>query len=125
MTGGQAVDGPLDPAMISRQVAAEGVQRIVVVTDEPEKYPAGTNWAPGVAIEHRDHLDRVQKELRETAGVTVLLYDQTCAAEKRRRRKRGRYPDPPKRAFINELVRSEERRVGKEGVSTCRSRWST
>ncbi|HMA15667.1 MAG TPA: indolepyruvate ferredoxin oxidoreductase family protein, partial [Kiloniellaceae bacterium] len=104
MTGGQSVDGPLDPAMITRQVAAEGVQRIVVVSDDPEKYPAGTGWAPGVAVEHRDHLDRVQKELRETPGVTVLVYDQTCAAEKRRRRKRGRYPDPPKRAFINELV---------------------
>ncbi len=104
MTGGQAVDGPLDPAMITRQVAAEGVQRIVVVTDEPEKYPIGTNWAPGVDVEHRDSLDRVQKELRDYEGVTVLLYDQTCAAEKRRRRKRGRYPDPPKRAFINDLV---------------------
>ncbi|MEQ8355557.1 MAG: indolepyruvate ferredoxin oxidoreductase family protein [Kiloniellaceae bacterium] len=104
MTGGQAVDGPLDPAMITRQCAAEGVSRIVVVTDEPEKYPIGVDWAPGVAVEHRDHLDRVQKDLRETAGVTVLLYDQTCAAEKRRRRKRGRYPDPPKRAFINEQV---------------------
>ena len=104
MTGGQSVDGPLDPAMITRQVAAEGVQRIVVVSDDPEKYPLGVNWAPGVEIEHRDHLDRLQKELRATPGVTVLLYDQTCAAEKRRRRKRGRYPDPPKRAFINELV---------------------
>ncbi|MEO3431081.1 indolepyruvate ferredoxin oxidoreductase family protein [Pelagibius sp. CAU 1746] len=104
MTGGQSVDGPLDPAMITRQCAAEGVQRIVVVTDEPDKYPLGVNWAPGVEIEHRDHLDRVQRELRDTAGVTVLLYDQTCAAEKRRRRKRGRYPDPPKRAFINEQV---------------------
>ncbi|MPZ12203.1 MAG: indolepyruvate ferredoxin oxidoreductase family protein, partial [Kiloniellaceae bacterium] len=104
MTGGQAVDGPLDPAMITRQVAAEGVQRIVVVSDEPEKYPSGIDWAPGVTVEHRDHLDRVQKELRKTEGVTVLLYDQTCAAEKRRRRKRGRYPDPPKRVFINELV---------------------
>ncbi len=104
MTGGQAVDGPLDPAMITRQVAAEGVQRIVVVSDDPEKYPLGVDWAPGVTVEHRDDLDRVQKELRETAGVTVLLYDQTCAAEKRRRRKRGRYPDPPRRVFINEAV---------------------
>ncbi len=104
MTGGQPVDGPLDPAMITRQCAAEGVQRIVVVTDEPDKYPLGVNWAPGVTVEHRDRLDHVQKELRETEGVTVLVYDQTCAAEKRRRRKRGRYPDPPRRAFINELV---------------------
>src|SRR3546814_18808491 len=104
MTGGQAVDGPLDPAMISRQVAAEGVQRIVVVTDEPEKYPAGTNWAPGVAIEHRAHADRVQKELRATARVTVLLYDPTCAAGTRRRRTRGPSPAPPNVACINQLV---------------------
>ena len=104
MTGGQSVDGPLDPAMISRQLAAEGVARIVVVSDEPEKYPLGTDWAPGVAVEHRDRLDAIQKELREVEGVTILLYDQTCAAEKRRRRKRGLYPDPPKRAFINDLV---------------------
>ena len=104
MTGGQPADGPLDPAMISRQVAAEGVKRIVVVTDEPDKYPIGTAWAPGVDIEHRDELDRVQRDLREIEGVSVLIYDQTCAAEKRRRRKRGLYPDPPKRAFINDLV---------------------
>ena len=104
MTGGQAMDGPLDPAMITRQVYAEGVKRIIVVSDEPEKYPVGTEWAPGVRVEHRDRLDAVQRELREVEGVTVLLYDQTCAAEKRRRRKRGTYPDPPKRVFINELV---------------------
>ncbi len=104
MTGGQSVDGPLDPAMITRQVAAEGVRRIVVVTDEPEKYPLGTNWAEGVTVEHRERLDAIQKDLREIEGVTVLLYDQTCAAEKRRRRKRGLFPDPPKRAFINDLV---------------------
>ena len=104
MTGGQPMDGPLDPAMITRQVYAEGVGRIVVVTDEPEKYPSGTEWASGVTIEHRDELDRIQRELREVEGVTILVYDQTCAAEKRRRRKRGLYPDPPRRAFINDLV---------------------
>ena len=104
MTGGQPVDGPLDPAMITRQLHAEGVTRIVVVTDEPEKYPMGAAWAPGVTVEHRDELDRVQRDLREREGVTAIVYDQTCAAEKRRRRKRGRYPDPPKRAFINDLV---------------------
>ncbi len=104
MTGGQAMDGPLDPAMITRQVYAEGVKRIVVVTDEPEKYPRSTEWAPGVTVEHRDRLDAVQRDLREVEGVTVLVYDQTCAAEKRRRRKRGTYPDPAKRVFINELV---------------------
>jgi len=110
MTGGQMVDGPLDPAMISRQIAAEGVKPIVVVTDDPEKYPAGVNWAPGVTIRHRDELDAVQKEMREVKGVSAIIYDQTCASEKRRRRKKlgpdGKplYPDPAKRAVINEAV---------------------
>ncbi len=104
MTGGQHHDGPLDPAIISRQIAAEGVKPIVVVTDEPEKYPATVNWAPGVTIRHRDELDQVQRELRETEGVSALIYDQTCASEKRRRRKRNEYPDPAKRAVINEMV---------------------
>ncbi|MFD1379457.1 indolepyruvate ferredoxin oxidoreductase family protein [Fodinicurvata halophila] len=104
MTGGQPVDGPLDPAMITRQLHGEGVQKTVVVSDEPEKYPLGTKWAPGVTVEHRDELDRIQRELRDVPGVTVLLYDQTCAAEKRRRRKRGTFPDPQKRVFINEMV---------------------
>jgi len=104
MTGGQHHDGPLDPAIISRQIAAEGVKPIVVVTDEPEKYPHGTAWAPGVTIRHRDELDAVQRELRETPGVSALIYDQTCASEKRRRRKRNEYPDPAKRVVINEMV---------------------
>src|SRR3982750_949737 len=104
MTGGQRHDGPLDPAMISRQIAAEGVKPIVVVTDEPEKYPHGTAWAPGVTIRHRDELDKVQRELREVGGVSALIYDQTCASEKRRRRKRNQYPDPAKRVVINERV---------------------
>ncbi|RJF95185.1 indolepyruvate ferredoxin oxidoreductase family protein [Noviherbaspirillum saxi] len=110
MTGGQAFDGPLDPAMISRQIAAEGVNPIIVVTDEPEKYSAGVNWAPGVTIRHRDELDAVQKELREVKGVSAMIYDQTCASEKRRRRKKigkdGKpgFPDPAKRAVINEAV---------------------
>jgi indolepyruvate ferredoxin oxidoreductase len=104
MTGGQRVEGPLDPAIISRQIAAEGVKPIVVVTDEPEKYPHGTAWAPGVTIRHRDDLDAVQRELREVPGVSALIYDQTCASEKRRRRKRNEYPDPAKRVVINEMV---------------------
>ncbi|HEY8068937.1 MAG TPA: indolepyruvate ferredoxin oxidoreductase family protein [Burkholderiales bacterium] len=104
MTGGQHHDGPLDPAIISRQIAAEGVAPIIVVTDEPEKYPAGVNWAPGVTIRHRDDLDAVQRELREQPGVSALIYDQTCASEKRRRRKRNEFPDPAKRAVINEMV---------------------
>ena len=103
MTGGQPFDGPLTPADIARQVAAEGVARIVVVSDEPDKYPAGY-FAGDIAIRHRDELDAVQRELRDTPGCTVLLYDQTCAAEKRRRRKRGKFPDPARRVVINELV---------------------
>ncbi len=102
MTGGQHHDGPLSPEMIARQVAAEGVEKIVVVTDQPEKYP-GRSLA-GAPVHHRDELDRIQRELRECPGVSVLIYDQTCAAEKRRRRKRGTFPDPDKRAFINEMV---------------------
>jgi indolepyruvate ferredoxin oxidoreductase len=103
MTGGQPFDGPLSPQMIARQCAAEGVARIAVVSDEPDKYPPGY-FAGDIAIHDRAELDRVQRELRDTSGVTILLYDQTCAAEKRRRRKRGKYPDPAKRVFINELV---------------------
>src|SRR5687767_6703689 len=104
MTGGQPHDGPLDPAAISRQIAAEGVTPIVVVTDEPEKYPAAINWASGVTVRHRDELDAVQRELREVSGVSAIIYDQTCASEKRRRRKRNAFPDPAIRAVINEMV---------------------
>jgi indolepyruvate ferredoxin oxidoreductase len=104
MTGGQPVDGPLSPASISRQVRAEGVRTVVLVSDEPDKYPTGTDFAPGTRFEHRRELDRVQRELREVPGVSVLIYDQTCAAEKRRRRKRGLMEDPERRVFINDLV---------------------
>ncbi len=104
MTGGQAFDGPLDPAIMSRQLAAEGVKPIIIVTDEPDKYAADTDWAPGVTIRHRSELDAVQRELREIVGVSAMIYDQTCASEKRRRRKRNEYPDPAKRVVINELV---------------------
>ena len=104
MTGGQPVDGPLTVPQITRQLAAEDVGKIYVVTDEPDKYPAGADFAPGVVIRHRDELDQVQRELREISGVTILVYDQTCAAEKRRRRKRGTFPDPQKRVVINEAV---------------------
>ncbi|MEK0084804.1 indolepyruvate ferredoxin oxidoreductase family protein [Benzoatithermus flavus] len=105
MTGGQKMETKgLTVPQISRQVFDEGVRRIAVVTDEPEKYRGITGLAEGTTIHHRRELDAVQRELREYKGVSVLLYDQTCAAEKRRRRKRNEYPDPPKRAFINELV---------------------
>ena len=104
MTGGQRNDGGLTVPQIARQVAAEGVNRIAVVTDEPWKYPRDTQWPPGTTIHHRDKIDDVQRELAGMPGCTVLIYDQTCAAEKRRRRKRGLYPDPDKRVVINELV---------------------
>jgi len=104
MTGGQNHDGELTVPLITRQVAAEGARRIVVVTDEPEKYDGVEGLAPGTGVRHRDDLDAIQRELREVPGLSVLIYDQTCAAEKRRRRKRGQYPDPPKRVFINDLV---------------------
>jgi indolepyruvate ferredoxin oxidoreductase len=104
MTGGQALDGGLTVPVVTRQLAAEGVRQIVVVTDEPDKYPPAVDFAPGTRVRHRDELDLVQRELREVGGVTAIVYDQTCAAEKRRRRKRGRFPDPQKRVVINDLV---------------------
>jgi indolepyruvate ferredoxin oxidoreductase len=104
MTGGQANDGGLTVPQVARQVAAEGAKRVVVVTDEPDKYASGTEWPKGLTIHHRDDLIAVQKDLAEVPGVTVLIYDQTCAAEKRRRRKRHTFPDPDKRVVINELV---------------------
>jgi indolepyruvate ferredoxin oxidoreductase len=104
MTGGQMHDGGLTVPQIARQVAAEGARRVVVVSDEPKKYPPGTKWPEGISFHHRDELQRVQQELSEIPGCTVLIYDQTCAAEKRRRRKRGTFPDPDRRVIINELV---------------------
>jgi indolepyruvate ferredoxin oxidoreductase len=103
MTGGQPHDGMVTPVQIAKQVAAEGARKVVVVTDDPGKY-SPSPFASDVTIHHRDELDQVQRQLREISGVTVLIYDQTCAAEKRRRRKRGTMPDPAKRIFINELV---------------------
>jgi len=104
MTGGQANDGGLTVPQVARQVAAEGAKRVVVVTDQPDKYPRDTLWPSGLTVHHRDELIEVQKQLAAIPGVTVLIYDQTCAAEKRRRRKRHTYPDPEKRVIINELV---------------------
>jgi indolepyruvate ferredoxin oxidoreductase len=104
MTGGQPVDGQLNVPMITRQVLAEGVKKVAVVTDEPEKYQGVMDLAPGTAVHHRDELDAVQRQMREIEGATVIVYDQTCAAEKRRRRKRKTLADPAKRVVINELV---------------------
>ncbi|MGB7857839.1 MAG: indolepyruvate ferredoxin oxidoreductase family protein [Pseudolabrys sp.] len=104
MTGGQANDGGLTVPQIAAQVAAEGAKQIAVVTDEPWKYAKDTEWPRGLTVHHRDELDAVQRELATVSGLTVLIYDQTCAAEKRRRRKRGAFPDPDKRVVINDLV---------------------
>ncbi len=103
MTGGQPHDGPLSPLAIINQVRAEGVQKIAVVTDEPQKYE-GVPLPANVPVYHREKLDEIQREFREAPGCTVIVYDQTCAAEKRRRRKIGKFPDPAKRVVINEAV---------------------
>jgi indolepyruvate ferredoxin oxidoreductase len=89
---------------LTRQLEAEGVRRILVLTDEPDKYGREARWAPGVEVWHRDRLDEAQRLLREVPGVTALIYDQRCAAERRRLRKRGRLPDPALRVVINEAV---------------------
>ena len=105
MTGGQPVDGTLRVPEMTRELDAEGARQIVVVTDEPEKYDAVKGrLAPGVTVRHRDELDAVQRALREVEGCTVLIYDQTCATEKRRRRKRGTMATPAKTVVINEAV---------------------
>ncbi len=104
MTGGQDAAGAMPVPELTRSLAAEGVKRIIVMTDEPDKYPKGTAWPAGVEVWHRDRLDEAQRLLRDIPGVAVLVYDQRCAAEKRRLRKRGRLPDPEMRVFINEAV---------------------
>jgi indolepyruvate ferredoxin oxidoreductase len=106
MTGGQQVgERPEGHSVvqIAQSMRAEGAQRIDVVTDEPEKYD-GVALAEGVRVFHRDELDRIQREMREIQGTTVIIYDQTCATEKRRRRKRGTLVDPAVRVMINEEV---------------------
>lgn len=107
MTGGQQVgERPEGHSVvqIAQSMRAEGAVKITIVTDEPEKYAGVKGLPEGIAIQHRDLLDAVQKEFREIKGTTVIIYDQTCATEKRRRRKRGTLVDPAKRVVINELV---------------------
>jgi indolepyruvate ferredoxin oxidoreductase len=104
MTGGQDAAGAMPVPELTRQLEAEGVKKVLVVTDDPEKYPQGTRWGEGVEVWHRDRLDEAQQLLRAIPGVTALVYDQRCAAEKRRLRKRGKLEDPKLRVFINEAV---------------------
>ncbi|MED5620580.1 indolepyruvate ferredoxin oxidoreductase family protein [Ideonella sp. BN130291] len=106
MTGGQQVgERPEGHSVlqIMQSLKAEGVSALCIVTDEPQKYQ-GVALIPGVTVHHRDELDTLQRQYRELKGTTAIIYDQTCATEKRRRRKRGKMVDPAKRVVINELV---------------------
>ena len=104
MTGGQPIDGPLSIPQLSRQLEAEGVEKIVVLSEKPELYKKSHRIAPNTPVKHRDELMGIQQEFAEYNGVSVIIYDQTCATEKRRRRKRGTYEIPNKRLFINQRV---------------------
>ncbi len=104
MTGGQPVDGIISVPMMAQQMAAEGVKRIALVTEDLRRYADRSALPAIVSLHDRKDMDAVQRELREYQGLSVLIYDQTCAAEKRRRRKKAEYPDPNKRLFINEAV---------------------
>ena len=104
MTGGQDVDGGMAVPELTRSVHAEGVAKVMVVTDDPKKYPADAEFAPDTDVWHRDRMDEAQRLLRDIEGCTVLIYDQACAAELRRDRKRGKVAEPAMRVFINEAV---------------------
>ncbi len=103
MTGGQHVDGDLSPQQITFQLHSEGIREIHLVSENPGSYPAAS-IAPGVKLAHRDELDRVMRDCRETPGCSAIVFVQTCAAEKRRRRKRGLMEDPSRRVMINAAV---------------------
>ena len=118
MTGGQAVETGLSPAQILHGLAAEGVQRMAVVTDDPSRY-AGVTLPAGVEVHHRTEMERIQKAFRDYPDVSVILYDQPCATERRRLRKRGKWADPPKRTFINAAACEGCGDCGK--VSNCMS----
>jgi indolepyruvate ferredoxin oxidoreductase len=100
MTGGQPVELPMTPLDMVRQLLSEGVKPVRLVSDHPEQF-AKAQLPPSVSVHHRDELEQIQLELRELPGVSAIVYEQTCAAEKRRRRKRGLMDDPPERVFIN------------------------
>lgn len=104
MTGGQPIDGSLSVPDLLSQLSGEGVRRIALVSDEPEQWRGRLSSGGGMSLHHRDEMDALQKELREFKGTSVIVYQQTCAAEKRRRRKQGKLEDPAKRLFINDAV---------------------
>lgn len=103
MTGGQPVDGEQTVAGVAGQLLAEGVRPVIVITDDLARFPAGSLPA-GITVHDRAELIAIETRLREVKGVSAIVYQQTCAAEKRRRRKKGEFPDPPKRYFINPAV---------------------
>lgn len=101
MTGGQDVDGELSVEAIVAQLKGEGIERIALVSDQPERFPRGLMRGEGLSLDHRKNLEAVQTELRDINGVTALIYDQGCASEKRRKRKRGLIEDPKKNASLS------------------------
>ncbi|WP_199255988.1 indolepyruvate ferredoxin oxidoreductase family protein [Mycolicibacterium mengxianglii] len=103
MTGAQDAEAGLSVPELTHKLAAEGVIKIIVCAEEPERH-RGASFAPGVTLWHRDRLDEAQRILRDVKGVTVLIYDQQCAAEARRKRKRGNLPVRRTRVVINEAV---------------------
>ncbi len=104
MTGGQPVDGTISVRQIAQQMAAEGVKRIALVTEDLSRYADRAGLPEFISLNDRKDMDAVQRELRAVQGVSVLIYDQTCAAEKRRRRKKKELPEPPQRMLINDAV---------------------
>ncbi|RED16341.1 indolepyruvate ferredoxin oxidoreductase family protein [Parasphingopyxis lamellibrachiae] len=104
MTGGQPIAGKMRVDQLSKQVQAEGIGAIAVVTDHPENYGADADFAPGTTVHHRRELDAVQRRMRDIPGATAIIYDQNCATELRRRRKRGKAEDPDRRPFINPRI---------------------
>ena len=104
MTGGQDVTGLMDIPSMTRALEAEGVARIVVCAEDPRRYGRRARWAPGVEVVGRDELPRIQERLQQVSGVSVIVYDQRCAAEARRLRKRGLLAEPPRQVLINEAV---------------------
>ena len=104
MTGGQPADGLMPVPELTHLLYAEGVKKTIVVSADPDKFPADASWAPGAEVWERDRLEEAQLLLRDTPGVTALVYDQECAANLRRKRRRGYAADPSLRIVINEAV---------------------
>ena len=104
MTGGQPVEGGFTAGQVAQQLVAEGVRPVLIVSDDPKRVARDVNLPKEVSVHHRRELDRLQLDLREQRGVSALIYDQTCAAELRRKRKRGLIETPAQRVVINELV---------------------